>query len=317
MPANDVASGWENALSVILPAYNEAEGIGVVLAGLREKLPQAEIIVVDDHSQDGTGAIAGAIAGVRVIRHPVNRGYGAALKTGMLAASRRYVAWIDADGEYSVEDLTAITRRIVVEERAAVLTQRRQRSPSLVRLVGKWVIRQLARSLEFDVGNDLNSGLRVFERDIILRYLAVLPDGFSASMTSTMVMFERGYDVVFHPIDSHARIGNSKVRIKDGFASLMLVLRIMMLFAPLRIFFRSGLLFMAAGFGYGLIRALVDGVGMTAAGVMAFITGVLLCMLGLIADQISQIRLGGFDALTASRALAETPARREPEPPQR
>ena len=140
-------------------------------------------------------------------------------------------------------------------------------------------------------GSDFNCGLRVFRREMILPYRSLLPDGFSASMTSTMVMLARRYPVAFHPVQVASRIGDSKVALMDGFSSLMLVLRTITLFAPLRFFVGIGAFLFVVGAVYGLITAVALGLGLPVAALLLLNAGMLLGMLGLIADQISQIRL--------------------------
>lgn len=278
-------------LSVVIPAYNEEGGIGRTLEGLRAALPGCEVIVVDDGSTDRTLERAVAVPGVRVLKHRFNRGYGGALKTGMRASSRPYVAWFDADNEHRVEDLERMVARIQSESLAAVIGRRPKAGPSVVRNYGKLAIRMLARSLGVHLGKDLNCGLRVFRSSVILRYLSLLPDSFSASMTSTMVLIEERYPFAFEGIEVEERIGTSKVKLGDGFSTMALVLRMVMLFAPLRIFLSFGSLFLLSGTAYGIGRALLSGRGLPVAALLLIVTGVLLVMFGLVADQISRMRL--------------------------
>ncbi len=278
-------------LSIIVPAFNEAEGVGGTLRALRESLPAAEVLVVDDGSEDATAARAAEVPGEIVIRHGTNRGYGAALKTGMRRASGELLAWFDADGEHGVMDLGAMAERLEREGRMAVLGQRPTGGGPALRSVGKFVIRQLARSLGVRGGTDLNCGLRVFRRRAILPYLSILPDGFSASLTSTMVLLARRQPVAFHPVARRPRVGESKVRVVDGFSSLLLVLRTVALFAPLRLFFSPGLVLLGVGFAYGIGTAIVLGRGLPTAALLLANAGMMLCTLGLVADQVSQLRL--------------------------
>lgn len=282
---------WAEQLSVVIPAYNEEGGIASTLAGLREALPDCEIIVVDDGSTDGTVAQAKTVPGIRILKHSFNRGYGGALKTGMLATTRPYVAWFDADNEHRVEDLERMASRISTEGLVAIIGRRPKAGPSVVRNYGKFAIRMLARSLGVDIGKDLNCGLRVFRRSVILRYLTLLPNSFSASMTSTMVLIERGYRFDFEDIQVKERIGTSKVQLGDGFFTIALVLRMVMLFAPLRIFLGFGSFFLLSGTAYGAMRAILDGRGLPVAALLLIVTGVLLVMFGLVADQVSALRL--------------------------
>jgi glycosyltransferase involved in cell wall biosynthesis len=287
---------WAKHLSVVIPAFNEAEGIAPTLAGLRQAIPECEIIVVDDGSTDATCAEVSAFGGVRLIRHGYNRGYGGALKTGIRAATRRFVAWFDADNEHRPEDLERMTRRMMTEPVVAVIGRRDAPGASVVRSSGKLAIRWVARLLGVSIGKDLNCGLRVFRRSVILRYLPLLPDAFSASMTSTMILVERGYSFAFEPIVTNARIGTSKVRLGDGFFTIALVLRMVMLFAPMRIFLGGGGIMILTGSAYGLFRAYSTGRGLPVAGLLVIMTGILLIMFGLVADQLSALRLGQLTA---------------------
>lgn len=282
-------------ISIVVPAYNEREAIGSTLESLLRHAPGAEILVVDDGSEDGT-ADAACRAGVTVVRHGHNRGQGAALKSGMRKATRPVIAWFDADNEHRIEDLVALLAAVDRGPCVAAVGQRRNVPAPVVRGLGKWLIRMLAWSLHLRAGPDLNCGLRAFRRDIILRYLPLLPDRFSASLTTSLILAAREYPVVYLPVALNPRIGTSKVRLRDGFDALTLVLRMVMLFAPLRIFFRLGLLLMAIGLAYGLTVAYVDRLGFPTAGLIAVLGGLFLCLQGLIADQISQIRLERLEA---------------------
>ncbi len=293
----------QRELSVVIPAFNEEGGVGSTLRDLRARLPEVEIIVVDDGSRDATRAHALEVPGVRVIAHLTNRGYGASLKTGMSLVERRYVAWFDADNEHRVEDLEAMAARIHHDDLSAVIGRRRHPGVSVVRVVGKLSIRILARSLGVDVGRDLNCGLRIFRRSIIRRYLPLLPDQFSASLTSTMVLVERGHPLGFHDIDVNPRIGTSKVRIRDGFSTMMLVMRFVMLFAPMRFFFAPGLFTVTCGIAYGVVRAVATGRGIPVAAALVTMSGLFMAMLGLVADQISQLR---FAQLQLQSSLLES-----------
>lgn len=288
---------WQSCLSVVIPAYNEEDGIGPTLAGLRAALPQAEVIVVDDGSADRTAERAEAIEGVRVLRHPFNRGYGAALKTGMRAAGGDYVAWFDSDNEHRVDDLIRMIDRLETEKLVAVIGHRAD-GGTRFRAAGKAVIRAFAWVLGLSRGSDLNCGLRAFRRAAILPYLPLLPNRYSASMTSTMIMVARGYPMVFEPVHLAPRIGRSKVALMDGFQALVLVLRMTMLFAPLRIFLPTGLALAAVGAVYGVGLALISGLGVPVLSVVLILGGLILFLQGLIADQISYMRLSQLETVT-------------------
>jgi glycosyltransferase involved in cell wall biosynthesis len=282
---------WESQLSVVIPAFNEETGLRATLEELRTRLPLAELLVIDDGSTDGTAAVARAVDGVVLIQHPFNRGYGAALKTGMRNATRALVAWFDADHEHRVDDLVAMAERLVDQRLAAVIGRRTRPGSSVLRSTGKWVIRRLVHSLGSTIGSDLNCGLRIFRREIILPYLSLLPDTFSASLTSTMVLIERRYPFVFHEIELRSRMGQSKVRLADGFTTMVIVIRMVTLFAPLRVFLRLGIGLTLIGGLYGGVIAYLNGQGLPTAALLLMLAGIIVAVLGLIADQISQLRL--------------------------
>ncbi len=285
-------TGSEGAdLSIVIPAFNEELGLRATLANVTEAFPKAEIIVVDDYSKDKTSAVAQEFPNVSVFRHTFNRGQGASLKTGMLHATNTWVAWFDADNEHRVEDLARLSQRTQEDRVVAAIGQRRA-SVNITRGVGKYLIRLIGRGLRINAGSDLNCGLRVFQREVILRYLPLIPDRFSASLMSTLIMIERGYPIAFEPIETNARIGHSTVRLKDGFEAILMLIRAVLLFAPMRFFLPLGLGMVVFGGIYSIVMALLVGIGFPVAGMLVITVGVLAIILGLMADQISQLRLG-------------------------
>ena len=278
-------------ISIIIPAFNEQNGIAETLSGLIKEFPAAEIIVVNDGSNDETENAILKFEQVICLNHDFNRGYGSALKTGMRYANRNFIAWFDADNEHKPGELKSMLKKLSSSKNVAIIASRNTPSVSNLRGYGKFAIRIVARVLGVKLGRDVNCGLRVFKSSIIKPYLDLLPSGFSASVTSTMILVERGYPFEFYSVKLNPRIGESKVTVSDGFTTLTLVLRMVTLFAPLRIFFRGGVVLIIGGIIYGLILALNLGRGVPPAAVLTTLSGVLLCILGLIADQISQMRL--------------------------
>jgi glycosyltransferase involved in cell wall biosynthesis len=255
----------------------------------------AEIIVVDDGSTDRTGEIAAA-AGVRVIRHPVNRGYGASLKTAIRACDTDYVLTMDGDGQHRLEDVAALCATVsdgrtpdcVIGHRTQLLHSRLWRMP------GKWALTKLARLLTQKEIRDLNSGLRLMRREIVLRYMHLCPSGFSFSTTITVALASRGYLVEFVPIQIEKRVGKSTVGVGTGFQTILLVLRLASLFNPLRVFVPLAMLFIGFGVVW-TIPYMINGQGVTVAAMLSILTGVLLFGLGLICDQVSQLRLDRYE----------------------
>lgn len=287
----------DRSIAIVIPAHNEASAIGAVLEELLARKPAGvtEVLVVDDGSTDGTGEVVEKL-GVRVIRHKANRGYGASLKTGIRAATARYVLTMDADGQHRLEDVERLCAMVaaggveecVIGHRTALV-----HSP-LWRMPGKWFLRRLAQFLVQRQIPDLNSGLRLIRRDIARQYLSICPQGFSFSTTITMALMSRGYDVEFVPIEVKPRVGKSTVSVRTGLSTILLVIRLATLFNPLRIFLPASFLCFLAGIAWGA-RYVVNGQGVTVASMLAILTGVLLFALGLICDQVAQLRLARYE----------------------
>lgn len=278
-------------LSIIVPAFNEEGAVANTLEQLKREFPAAEIILVDDCSSDATLKEACSVAGVTVLRHRFNRGYGAALKTGMARAKGEAIAWFDADGEHRPEDLKVMVQSLRRGSVAAVIGRRPSAGQPRVRFFGKLLLRLWAFALGVRVDRDLNCGLRVFHAEAIRPYLSMLPDRFSASTTSTLVLLEKKYPIEFCDIRTDARVGESKVRLRHGFDTLLNILRITLVFGPLRLYGTIGAVLLAAGLTYGVIIMFIEGAGFPTFGLALIMGGMVLLALGLISDQISRWRL--------------------------
>ncbi|MBI5713706.1 MAG: glycosyltransferase family 2 protein [Chloroflexi bacterium] len=281
-------------LTIIIPAFNEAATIGNVIEQTRQKCGDFvhEIIVIDDGSTDQTGALAHS-KGARVIQHPCNMGYGAALKHGIRQATTQYIITMDADGQHRIEDVIKLWGSIgkyemVVGQRTHLL-----HSP-LWRMPGKWLLWALANYLSRQPIPDLNSGLRIIRRDVALKYLHLCPAGFSFSTTITMALLNRGYSVTYIPIEIAKRVGQSTVTLSTGLDTIILILRIATLFDPLRVFIPLSLIIVILGVVWGIPYA-IAGRGVSVASMLAIVTAILLFGLGLLCDQISQMRLERFE----------------------
>ncbi len=283
-----------NKLTVIIPAFNEAEAIGSVLEDVKRYSDNFvhEIIVIDDGSTDQTASVAEAM-GVCVLRHRRNMGYGASLKTGIRAAQTEFVLTMDSDGQHKATDIVCLwehapTNDMVVGQRTSLI-----HSP-LWRMPGKWLLTMMANYLtRYDIP-DLNSGFRIIRREVALKYLHLCPAGFSFSTTITVALFSRGYNVDYVPIDVKKRIGKSTVSLKTGMDTIILILRIATLFDPLRVFIPTSILIGLVGLLWG-IPYLLSGHGVSVGAMLAIVTAALMFGLGLLCDQISQLRLEKFE----------------------
>lgn len=287
----------DGRISVIIPAYNEEEGIGETVRRLKAAYPEVEILVVDDGSSDATVARAMETPGVQIVSHPRNRGYGAALKTGIRRCKGTYVAWYDADGQHRPEDLRRVVLPVLEGRHDLVIGVRGRDSASQAdRVVGKLILKWVAEGLSGERIPDLNSGLRCFRREMLIRYLHLLPDGFSASTTSTLLAIKRGYRVGHEPIRTLDRVGDSTVKVlNDGLSTLRLILRLIVLFEAFKVFGILGISLIVPGFVYGLAVALLYGRGVPTLAGTAVLAGLLTLFIGIVADQVAELRKERFE----------------------
>lgn len=279
-------------LAVILPAFNEAQGIEGTLARVRQVLADipftSEILVVDDGSTDGTGQRASA-AGVRVVTHAWNRGYGAALKTGILATRAAAVMIMDADATYEPDAIPRLYARL--DGAAMVVGTRWLRSEgvSWIRRIPKWFLNRFASYLVGRRIPDLNSGQRVMKRDVVLRYMHLCPNGFSFTSTITLAMIANGFNVIYEPIEYLKRTGKSKIRASHFASFVLLVVRSMVLFNPLKVFLPIGAFAFLAG-----VAKLIEDIylwNLSETAVMAFLSAMTIWAVGLLADMISRLQM--------------------------
>lgn len=287
------------SLSVIIPAYNEGNVISSVIESLTPTAQTMgwEILVINDGSSDRTGEVLSELGQqypvLRVVNHHRNRGYGAALKTGMRQAKSNLVATMDADGQHTVEQLLSLITH--ADKSTAVVGWRTGliHSPAW-RMPGKWFLGLMADYLSGEHIPDLNSGLRVYDTQVISRYLHLLPNGFSFSTTSTLILLNRGYTIKYVPIKIKERQGKSTVSLKTGLNTIMLILRLTMLLSPLRIFFPVSLISILFGFGWA-IPYLFDRQGLTVTSLLFIMSGVIIFLVGLLADQVAELRKEQFE----------------------
>lgn len=280
-------------LSIIAPVYNEPKAAALTATRLVEfwksRDTPVEIIFVDDGSTDGTWQELAQVQGIRLLRHGVNKGYGAALKTGILASRSEYVAITDADSTYPIEripDLLTLVRDKTLAMAVGARTGYKVHIPML-RRPAKWMITKLAGHLCGQRIPDLNSGLRVFRRTLALEYLDILPDGFSFTSTITMALLTNGHAVEYLPVNYAKRDGRSKIRpIHDTLNFIQLIVRMVMYFNPLRVFLPVSLVFFLLSLATVIYRAFHGGLAVVA--IVFFIAGVQMLGIGMIADLIDQ-----------------------------
>lgn len=284
------------SISIIIPAFNEAASIATVLASLREWRARAEIIVVDDASTDRTAEIARA-NGVRVIQHKQNKGYGAALKTGIRAASSEIVVLMDADSEHSAEQIESLLN--AMDDNDMVVGARGKDSPTpALRRPGKWLLGKVANYLAQTEIPDLNSGFRAVRTRVAKLFLHILPNGFSFTTTLTLALFKAGYNTAYVSIVTKPRVGTSTVNpIRDGINTIMLIIRVIALFDPLKVFmptsaglFMIGVIYWIASIVYRSSQRIDPALHIPSGAVIVLVSSVIIFMFGILADQVSAIR---------------------------
>ncbi|HEX5265307.1 MAG TPA: glycosyltransferase family 2 protein [Acidimicrobiales bacterium] len=279
-------------VSVVLPVHNEAGHIRAEVDRIRAALDASpysyELILIDDGSTDESAQEIATIDDVQVIRFPVNRGSGSARKVGTRAARGRLVAWTDVDMSYPNDEIPSLVKeldqgfdQVVGARRTEQGTKRAARVPA------KWLLRRLASYLTDTRIPDLNSGLRVFRRDVALQYLYLLPRGFSCVTTITMAFLANGYSVRYVPIDYFPRAGRSKFHWwVDTRRYLLQIVRMVLVYNPLRVFMPPSLLLLVAGVGKLAYDLVANSFHVAADTIVLLLVGVALGLLGLVADLV-------------------------------
>lgn len=281
-------------ISVIIPAYNEGESIVSVLKEIEDVMSHSslsyEIVVVNDGSTDKTAEVLrnGGL-NIRVFDHRVNRGYGAALKTGISKAQSEIVVITDADGTYPLERIPELASYMkdydmVVGARSGVSVK-----IPWIRKPAKWLINGLANYLTGVKIPDLNSGLRAVKKSVVNRFIRLLPDQFSYTATITLAMLTNGYQVKYVPVDYHPRIGHSKIRpIRDTLNFVQLIIRTVMYFNPLKIFVPLSLALFFMSVGVFLYSYFFTPKVMDITTVILFVSAVQVLAIGMVADLINK-----------------------------
>jgi glycosyltransferase involved in cell wall biosynthesis len=278
-----------SVVSVVIPAMNEEDSIAGVVSGLRSLAAWREVLVIDDGSSDATAQRA-EHAGARVIRHPYNKGNGAAVKTGIRNASGEFILIVDGDGQHQPVDAQRIAARLgdydLVIGARSTGTQ-----ATLTRRAGNALLNRLATYLTGRPIPDLTSGFRAARRDYLREFLHLLPNGFSTPTTTTLAFIKAGYNVTFEPVHARPRTGQSKLRVaRDGAKFFLILLRVITIFSPLRIFVPLSGLTLAVGAAYGLVNFVAAG-RIPNGAVILLLFAVIVFLVGLISEQISSLRV--------------------------
>jgi glycosyltransferase involved in cell wall biosynthesis len=276
------------ALSIIIPAKNEAKAIGDVVATARAEYPDAEIIVVDDGSDDGTGNIAEQ-AGATIVRHPESLGNGAAVKSGARAAQGEILAFMDGDGQHDAREYRELLEKLDQGYEMAIGARHSGSHANVGRLFANGLYNQFASMVSGRTIPDLTSGFRVVRAHLFKRFLYLLPNGFSYPTTITMAFLRSGFAVCFEPINVGKRTGKSHIRpIRDGVKFLAIIFKVATLYSPLKVFLPISGLFFGTGLGYYVYTYFALG-RFTNMSMLIFSAAVIIFLIGLISEQITAL----------------------------
>jgi glycosyltransferase involved in cell wall biosynthesis len=272
------------SVTVVIPAYNEEDAIGALIADVRRAGAWREVLVVDDASTDRTAERAEA-AGARVVRHPYNKGNGAAVKTGVREARAEVVLLMDGDGQHDPADIVRIVAPVGVHD--MVIGARAAADQAPVRALGNAVFNRLASWLTGRPIADLTSGFRAARRERMLEVLPLLPNGFSYPTTSCLAFLKAGHNVAFVSVKARPGTGRSNVRVaRDGVRFLLIILKIVTLYSPLKVFFPLSAAALLLGIAYGVWNVVRFGkIPMGSA--LLIQLAVVVFLFGLISEQIA------------------------------
>ena len=275
--------------TVVIPAFNEESVIGTVIQELRNVADWHDILVVDDGSTDKT-LDAAQRAGARTIRHPYNKGNGASVKSGIRAAQGEFVLVFDGDGQHLASDAKRLLSRLSNYE--LVIGARPATSQATIgRRLGNAFLNRLASYLTSTNIEDLTSGLRAARATHFREFLHLLPNGFSTPTTTTLAFIKSGYSICFEPTEARPRTGTSKIKfLQDGIKFVLIVLRVITLYSPLRIFVPISVGFLCGGIGYAIWTIAFQS-HVTNTSVLLTTLGVFVFLFGLISEQISTLRM--------------------------
>jgi len=283
--------GQPDLTAVVIPAFNEAASISAVVADLQSAAAWRDIIVVDDGSDDDTSSRARS-AGARVVRHPYNKGNGAAVKTGVRSTDARFVLIIDADGQHRATDGLRLVAALDPYD-LVVGARTPETQASLVRRAGNQALNAIASYLTERPIPDLTSGLRAARRECLDEFLHLLPNGFSTPTTTTLAFIKAGYSVAFEPIEAGRRQGSSKIRLgADGIRFFVILLKVITIFSPLRVFVPVSITAFLLGAGYAAWTIATQS-HVTNSSVLLIVLSVVILLVGLLSEQISQLRFEG------------------------
>jgi len=278
------------SVSVIVPVFNEKRSVEKTLIELKKIMKKTklsfEIIAVDDGSTDNSVKLIKKIKGIKLIQHQKNKGYGASLKTGILASKGKWILIIDADGTYPTSLIPLLIKSMDKYDMVVGSRTTKNVKIPIFRRPAKKILSLMANFLVKEKIPDLNSGLRIFKKDLVMRFFNLLPSGFSFTTTITLCALTNDYNVKYIPIDYKKRVGKSTVSPLDFLNFMNLIVKITLFFEPLRFFLTPGLALILFGFFYGLYQILSSTVGLGQLPLVLILGGLQICFMGLMAELI-------------------------------
>lgn len=285
-----------NSLTIVVPAFNEAAAIPATIASLLEVCRKQywKLIIVNDGSTDNTQDILDSFKDqplLTTINHKLNRGYGGAIKSGIMAVDTDYLVTFDADGQHDVADIENMMKALLDSDADLVIGARgRSLNSYWYRSLGKWIIKKVAGFVMPISIHDLNSGFKLYRTEYAKDYFLLCPNSMAFSDVMTLIFLNEHRKVVEHPIQVHPRIGGtSKISTKTAFETILEILNVVMLLAPLRIFLPMSIMSFVIGLGWG-IPFVISGRGVSVGSMLAIVTALILFTLGLVSEQLSQLR---------------------------
>lgn len=275
-------------ITILLPAFNEEQSIGETIGEIRKLYPNFEILVVDDGSTDGTREVA-VKAGANVWKHPYNIGNGAAIKTGLRYAGGDWILMMDADGQHRPADIAKLLQ--YKDKYDMVVGARSQGSQtSLHRNLANYIYNWLATYVTKYKVEDLTSGFRLVKNETVGKFIYLLPNTFSYPSTITMAYLRSGRSIKYVPIKTVARKGKSKIKLfQDGIRFFLIITKIATLFSPYRIFLPVSVGFFVTGLGYYLYTYITQN-RFTNMSALLLSSSIIIFMMGLVSEQVSQMR---------------------------
>ncbi|MDD2636661.1 MAG: glycosyltransferase family 2 protein [Bacteroidales bacterium] len=286
----------DKSLTVVMPAFNEKANLVIIVPKLLAKCKEKgwKLILVNDGSTDGTLEEMQKFEDnnlFTIVNNKINRGYGAAIKTGIETCSTEYLITVDADGQHRIEDIEKLYNKMLETDADLIVGSRKgnQKSGNFKSL-GKWFIRMLAKALMPVPIHDLNSGMKIYRTNLAKKYIGLTPDTMAFSEIITLIFISYRHYVLEELIVVEERIsGKSTIRLQTAFQTFMEIINIVILFNPAKIFLPISGICIIIGLIIG-IPIIIAGSGVSTGSLLAFFSGILFFLLGLIAEQLSMIR---------------------------